>query len=381
MSLRGRLLCRTTGEEYPLEAPIWRSVSGGLLDLDFTPVFDPALIAGRKPTLWRYREALPIPSGATPVTFHEGFTPLLELNLGGHPVWIKQDHLFPSGSYKDRGATVMVSMIAHLGIRRVVEDSSGNAGCAVAAYCARAGIQCHVYVPASTSSGKLLQMEAYGAVVHRIQGSREDTAAAALAAAADAYYASHSWNPFFFHGTKTFAYEVVEQLGWRAPDTVVLPAGNGTLLLGSYLGFRELHACGLIDRLPRLIAVQASACAPIYRAFLAGESLVSPVDPGVTIAEGIAIAAPVRGAQILESVRETGGSIVAVTDEEIADAARMMGSCGFFLEPTAAATIAGLRQWLPKAGSHETVVSVFSGHGLKGSKPVGRQGGGVSRHT
>ena len=368
MSLPGRLICRATGEEYPPGTPIWRSESGGLLDLEFTPVFDPAFVAGRKPTLWRYREALPIPPEATPITFQEGFTPLLELNLDGHPVWIKQDHLFPSGSYKDRGAAVMVSMIAHLGIRRVVEDSSGNAGCAVAAYCARAGIQCDIYVPASTSAGKLLQMEAYGAAVHRIQGNREDTAAAALIAAEDAYYASHSWNPFFFQGTKTFAYEVVEQSGWRAPDIVVLPAGNGTLLLGSYIGFRELHACGLIDRVPRLIAVQASACAPIYRAFLAGDAVVSPVDPGVTIAEGIAIAAPVRGAQILESVRATGGSVVAVTDNAVADAARMMGSRGFFLESTAAATIAGLRRWLPQASPHETVVSVFSGHGLKGSK-------------
>lgn len=372
MSLPGRLVCRTTGEEYPLATPIWKSESGGLLDLEFTPVFDPALVANRKPTLWRYREVLPIPPEATPITFQEGFTPLLELTLDGHPVWIKQDHLFPSGSYKDRGAAVLVSMIAHLGIRRVVEDSSGNAGSAVAAYCARAGIQCDIYVPVSTSSGKLLQMEAYGAVVHRIQGSREDTAAAALVAAEDAYYASHSWNPFFFQGTKTFAYEVVEQLGWRAPDTVVLPAGNGTLLLGSYIGFRELHACGLIERLPRLIAVQASACAPIYQAFLAGDSVVPPVDPGATIAEGIAIAAPVRGAQILESVRATGGSVVAVTDKEVADAARIMGSCGFFLEPTAAATIAGLRQWLPKSSPHETVVSVFSGHGLKGSKAASR---------
>jgi threonine synthase len=372
LSLQGRLICRITGEEYPLDSPIWRSASGGLLDLEFTPVFDPAFVAGRRPTLWRYREALPVPPGATPITFQEGFTPLLELNLDGHPVWIKQDHLFPSGSYKDRGAAVMVSMIAHLGIRRVVEDSSGNAGGAVAAYCARAGIQCDIYVPATTSSGKLHQMEAYGAVVHRIQGTREDTAAAAFAAAEDAYYASHSWNPFFFHGTKTFAYEVVEQLGWRAPDTVVLPAGNGTLLIGSYIGFRELHACGLIDRVPRLIAVQASACAPIYQAFLAGDSLVSPVYPGATIAEGIAIAAPLRGSQILECVRETGGSVVAVSDEEVAEAARMMGLCGFFLEPTAAATIAGLRKWLPGTSSHETLVSVITGHGMKSSKAVSR---------
>jgi len=372
MSLQGRLICRITGEEYPLEAPIWRSASGGLLDLEFTPAFNRASVAGRKPTLWRYREALPIPPGATPVTFQEGFTPLLELNLDGHPVWIKQDHLFPSGSYKDRGAAVMVSMIVHLGIRRVVEDSSGNAGCAVAAYCARAGIQCDIYVPASTSSGKLHQLDAYGAVVHRIRGSREETAAAAFAAAEGTYYASHSWNPFFFQGTKTFAYEIVEQLGWRAPDTVVLPAGNGTLLVGSYIGFKELHASGLIDRLPRLIAVQASACAPVYQAFLAGDSLVSPVRPGATIAEGIAIAAPVRGSQILQCVRETGGSVVSVSDEEVAEAARMMGSGGFFLEPTAAATIAGLRRWLPKVGPHDTVVSVFTGHGLKGSKALSR---------
>ena len=220
-----QLVCTSCSSTYPLDAPIWRCTCGGLLDLQYEPLFDRAAIAARKPTLWRYREALPV---AAEITLDQGFTPLLEIEVGGRAVWIKQDQLFSSGSYKDRGAAVLISHVKALGLGAVVEDSSGNAGCAIACYCARAGIGCTVYVPASTSPAKVAQIEAYGATLCRVPGTRQDTADAVLAAAQTTYYASHSWNPFFFHGTKTFAYEVCEQLGWTAPDTVVLPAGNGT---------------------------------------------------------------------------------------------------------------------------------------------------------
>jgi threonine synthase len=283
---------------------------------------------------------------------------------------VKQDQLFASGSYKDRGASVLISKVADLGIREVVEDSSGNAGCAIAAYCARAGIECAIYVPLATSPGKVAQIEGYGAQVHRIPGSRENTARAVLAAAQTTYYASHSWNPFFFHGTKTFAFEVWEQLGWRAPDTVILPVGNGTLLLGAAIGFRELWDEGLIDALPKLVAVQAKACAPLAEAWRAGSGPEPPGDRGGTIAEGIAIAEPIRGRQVIEAVRESGGEFVTVDEAQIKVSLREMCSRGFYIEPTSAATTAGVKAYVSRAAPDEVIVSVLTGHGLKATEKM-----------
>ncbi len=267
--------------------------------------------------MWRYREVLPIDNDDNIVSFQEGFTPLLSIPFGRRTVLVKQDHLFPSGSYKDRGASVLLSKIKELRIDHVVEDSSGNAGAAVAAYCALASVTCDIFVPDDTSSGKLAQIESYGASLHRIAGTREDTAEAALQAAQNNYYASHSWNPYFFQGTKTFAYEVSEQLGWKAPDTIILPVGNGTLFLGTFIGFKELKNSGIIDTLPKLVGIQAAACAPILASFEGGSSSPSPIVPQKTLAEGIAIARPARGKQILQAVQETGGSIISVQEDEI----------------------------------------------------------------
>jgi threonine synthase len=361
-----QLICTTCRSNYPLDAPIWRCTCGGLLDLQFEPHLDVASLADRKPTLWRYREALPLLPGADVVSLDQGYTPLLEIEVAGRPVYVKQDQLFSTGSYKDRGAALLISHAKALGVRAVVEDSSGNAGCAIAAYCARAGIACTVYVPQSTSPAKLAQIEAYGATLCRVPGTRQDTADAVLAAAETTYYASHSWNPFFFHGTKSFAYEVVEQLGWTAPDMVVLPAGNGTLLLGAAIGFRELRALGLIERLPRLVAVQAGNCAPLYRAF---HGLPPMAQPSATVAAGIAIPQPIRGPQILAAVRESGGTILAVSEAEIARAHAATCRQGFYIEPTSAATVAGLAQYVQTASLGDLpsarIVSVYTGHGLK----------------
>src|SRR5512138_2172501 len=257
------LYCLRCSTQYSTGSPRWKCDCGGLLELHFEPVFDLEKIRSRQPGLWRYREALPVDRDEHIVSFDEGFTPLVPVRFGERQVLVKQDQLFPTGSYKDRGATVLISKIRELGIREVVEDSSGNAGCAVAAYCAAAAIDCHIYVPANTALGKLAQIQLYGARLNLIPGSREDTARAVLAAAETIYYASHSWNPYFFHGTKTWAFEVVEQLGWQAPDTVILPAGNGTLVIGAQLGFQELHQAGIITSLPRIVAVQSAACAPL----------------------------------------------------------------------------------------------------------------------
>ena len=359
-----RFVCRDCNHTYDVMVPRWRCDCGGLLDLDFTPALDPAEVAGRPATLWRYREALPVPEGAE-LTLGEGFTPMLEVEIGGRPVLVKQEQLFPTGSYKDRGAAVMMAMAAHIGVTDVVEDSSGNAGCAVSAFAAKAGIRCRIFVPADNSPGKLGQIELYGAELNPVPGSREATAKACMAAAKDRYYASHVYNPFFFHGTKTFAYEVAEQLGWRAPDTVVLPAGNGTLLLGAHIGFTELAALGLIERVPRLVAVQSARCAPLCAAFNAGADSLSAAPSEPTLAEGIAIALPMRGEQMLEAVRGTGGTCLAVSEEAILDAFRDMGRKGFCIEPTSAAVVAGAAEYARIAAPDEVIVTMFTGHGLK----------------
>lgn len=365
-----QLVCQTCHQTYGLNEPRWRCGCGGLLEIEFRAVFDREAIRQRPTTMWRYREALPLGPEAEVVTFGEGFTPLVPVDFGGRAVWVKQDQLFPTGSYKDRGAALLISKIKELGIREVVEDSSGNAGCAVAAYCAAAGITCHIYVPEDTAPGKLAQIQLYGAHLNLIPGSREDTARAVMAAAQQIYYASHSWNPFFFQGTKTWAFEVVEQLGWQAPDTVILPAGNGTLVIGAALGFGELVAAGIIQRIPRIVAVQSENCAPLAQVEREGLGAVPAIQKKDTLAEGIAIAAPVRGMQIVDAVRASGGRFVTVSEAEIVASLRALGRQGYYIEPTSAATTAGVAKYVAAAPRDERIVSVFTGHGLKATEKM-----------
>jgi len=370
--MQGRLTCQACGATYPLDARIWQCECEGLLDIEFESRFDLERIGSRPHTMWRYREAIPITDDTHIVSFGEGFTPLTRIDIEGKVVWFKQDHLFPSGSYKDRGASVLVSKLRELGISRVVEDSSGNAGASIAAYCASAGISCHIFVPKGTSAGKLTQVRLYGAELTEVPGSREDTAQATLKEAATTYYASHVWNPFFFHGTKTFAFEVCEQLGWRCPDTVILPVGNGTLLLGAYFGFMELLRAGITEQLPRLVAVQAENCAPLHRAFTESLEAIPRIDTSETLAEGIAIADPIRGRQIVRAVLDSNGSFLTVSETEMLQTLRMMCAKGFYIEPTSAAAVAGVRRYLGHADDRETIVSVLTGHGLKATEKMAR---------
>jgi len=327
-------------------------------------------IQQRKPDLWRYQEALPSIDSFNRVSFSEGYTPLIPVKFHNRQVLIKQEHLFQTGSYKDRGAALLISWAKELGIRHVVEDSSGNSGCAIAAYSARAGIKCDIYVPDSTSPGKLIQIRSYGANLHLIPGSREDTARAVLEAAQSTYYASHSWNPFFFQGTKTFAYEIWQQLDFQAPQALILPAGNGTLILGAWLGFKDLLNAGMISHMPRLFAVQAENCAPLYHGFLQGLKTPVTVQPVPTLAEGIAIAEPVRGSQIIQAVTETGGDFQAVTEQQIRQSITEMHAQGFYIEPTSAAITAAIPQIIERHPEIEIWVSAFTGHGLKSTEKL-----------
>lgn len=349
------LLCSACGRDSDPASLTWRCPCGGLLDLAvFEARFPLESVRARPPTLWRYREALPFTpeyGGWQAVTMGEGFTPLIPLSPATPGVLLKVEYQMPTLSFKDRGAAVLVAKARELGVKRMIADSSGNAGTAIAAYAARAGIACDVYVPASASTKKLRQIAAHGAAVYAIPGSREDTAAAAIAAVEreQVFYASHVYQPFFFQGTKTYAYEIWEQLGCRAPDVLVLPVGNGTLVLGAYYGFKDLLRAGLIERLPRILAIQAEGCAPLAQAFARGEEVAAPVVNTGTEAEGIAIAAPARSRQILAAVRETRGLIITVSDAAIAAARDHLARRGFYVEPTAAAPYAGLVEYIARS--------------------------------
>ncbi len=362
---QGKLVCSSCRATYPLSEPLWRCACGSPLDIDFQPVFDLKYMRQRQPGLWRYRQAIPLEDDSHIVSLGETVTPLVEIECGGRRIQVKQEQLSPSGSFKDRGAAVLISKARELGIAEVIEDSSGNAGCAIAAYCARAHIACRIYVPDNAPAAKLNQMAAYGAELRRVSGSRQEVAAAALVAARNSYYASHCWNPFFFQGTKTFAYRLCEQLGWRAPDILILPVGNGTLLLGAWLGFNELLQAGRISRLPRLVAVQAAACAPLAEAWKRDLADVPPVVPGPSAAGGIAIARPLRGRQILEAIRRSRGEVLSVSEEEIGAAGQWCGRRGFYIEPTAAATVAGVLACVGRISEGEVLAAAFTGHGLK----------------
>lgn len=368
MSESNVFVCAACERPHPLDTRDWRCACGGLFDLQTWPPFDATQIDKTQPGLWRYRRLLPVDPAWEPVTLGEGNTPLIPVEWEGQSLHFKLESLSPTGSFKDRGATVLVTALRGMGIQRAVEDSSGNAGASLAAYAARAGITCEICVPNTAAGPKMGQIGAYGAKVVQIKGKRAYAALAAWAAAAHgAYYASHVYNPYFLAGTETMAYELWEQLGHRAPAALVLPVGSGTLLLGAHRGFQRLYRAGLIGRQPRMLAVQAAACGPVYQAFHEGWDTVEPVTSGPTAASGIAVGQPARGAQILEAVRASNGTVVTVMEEEIEQARNRLACQGFFVEQTSAVSVAALarlREQLPTL-AEEPIIVPLTGHGLK----------------
>lgn len=324
----------------------------------------------RDRTIWRYREAYGLPSGTEPVSLGEGMTPLLERDVGGRAVRLKLDYLQPSGSFKDRGASVLVSLALRIGVRDLVEDSSGNAGAAVSAYSAAAGIRCRIYAPAYTPEGKLVQSRLYGAEVVRVPGERQAASDAVLAAAAESYYASHLWNPFFIQGHMSAAFELWEQFGRGVPPAVVVPLGSGGYLEGVHKGFRLLREAGYSDRLPRLFGIQAVACEPLHRAFEAGLPNFLPVETRPGVAEGIAVSRPPRAPEVLAAIRESGGRTLSVPEGEILAAHRVLLGMGLYTEPTSAAALAGWMRMPPD--EREGAVVLLSGHGLKESEKLAK---------
>jgi threonine synthase len=287
-----------------------------------------------------YREAMALGGSVEPITLGEGFTPIVSKEIGGVPARFKLEYLMPTGSFKDRGASVVISQLAASGTTRAYEDSSGNAGIAMAAYAAHAGISMDVLVPEDAPPAKLFAIEAHGGRLIRIAGGRGAVAAEAIRrAASGGAYASHVWSPYFIEGTKTFSFEIWEQTE-RIPPRIFMPVGNGTLLLGAFNGFAQLREWGLIQAVPRLMGVQTVAFSP----FLDRDETAAP--PRATIADGIRIASPPRERRVREAISRSDGGFLAVDDGEITDARDALGMAGLDVEPTSAVALAGARRWL-----------------------------------
>ncbi|MDQ0297611.1 threonine synthase [Salibacterium salarium] len=355
-----------SGEEYTPDLRQWKPKAGLFMMKSYPVEFPVERIIKRQATMWRYEEALPITKEESSISLGEGMTPLIILDHKKPNFLVKMDYLMPTGSFKDRGAAILIAKAKEMGAPSVIADSSGNAGTSIAAYCARTNIECHVYTPSSTSEKKLAQIKAHGAQLHLISGTREETTIAAKEAVEKegVFYASHVYNPYFYEGTKTFAFEIWEQLNFAAPDTLILPVGNGTLLLGAYIGFNDLKRAGAIQKIPKIIGVQSEYCAPIETAFREDTS-VSSVENKGTKAEGIAIGYPARGDQIIEAVKNTNGTIITAPENQIDRAKKNLEHKGFYVEPTTAATYAAYKNYEENIADTETVVMSLCGTGLK----------------
>ncbi len=360
-----------TGATYPLDQPRW-------CGRDHAPLLLTALAGLRRGeidtstrSLWRYRAAFPMQVD-DPITMGEGCTPLVRRMVHGAPALLKCEWFMPTGSFKDRGASVMLSLLRAQGIRAVLEDSSGNGGAAVSAYAAAGGMQATIMAPDSTSPAKTVQMRAHGASVVLIPGSRQATADAAVRRSESIFYASHNWQPFFLHGTKTLAYELWEDLGFRAPDNIITPCGAGSNVLGCEIGFSELLRAGEIGSMPRIFAAQPANCGPIAAAFIAGSDRPVATEVKPTIAEGTAIAQPVRLAEVLGALRETAGGAVMLSEAEIGEATMDLARIGIYVEPTSAQAAAAFAKLLA-AGTitaEQTTVLVLTGSGLKATPRI-----------
>jgi threonine synthase len=351
-----------SGRTWPLAEPRW--CGDGQAPLLLTPrtgISRDEIATGTR-SIWRYAAAFPwMPQ--RPISMGEGCTPLVERALPGGTAQLKCEWFMPTGSFKDRGASVMLSLLRDQGIAAVLEDSSGNGGAAVSAYAAAGGMAATIFVPASTSPAKTVQSRAAGATIELIPGSRQDCADAALAKSAELFYASHNWQPYFLEGTKTLAYELWEDLGFRAPDNVIVPCGAGSNVLGCWLGFSELLRAGQIAKLPRIFAAQPAHCGPIARA-----ALGLPAEAAQpTIAEGTAIAQPIRLPECLTALRESEGGAVLLSEEEIAQASLALARGGVYVEPTCAQAAAAFSRLIAEGRitARETTVVVLTGTGLK----------------
>lgn len=371
-----RLRCIECREVYEGEE-VYTCGCGGLLeafeDIEKLGV-EKATFASRPPGVWRYRELLPVMEGARIISLGEGGTPLhrassLASELGMRELYVKNEGANPTGSFKDRGMTVGVTRALSLGSKAVGCASTGNTSASLAAYAAKAGIRCVVLLPrGKIALGKLAQAILHGAVVVGVKGNF-DVALKLIRRASEGFniYLLNSLNPWRLEGQKTEGYEIAEQLGYEAPDVVVVPMGNCGNISAIWKGFKEFHEAGFIGELPRMMGIQAEGASPVVEAYKKG-GRVSPLKNPETIATAIRIGAPVNAPKALRAIKESRGCAEAVSDGEIIDAQKLLARTeGIGVEPASAASIAGLRKLLSLGvvEEDERVVCVTTGHALK----------------
>lgn len=358
-------ICSKCGKRVLASTRVYHCECGGLWQLDYQPPkFDPAQVDKGEWSQNRYRQFMAMEDDSwKDVSLGEGMTPIVHFE---DDVLFKLDYCMPTLSFKDRGATTLVAHCKSIGVDHVVEDSSGNAGNAIAAYCSRAGIACEIFVPEGTSAKKIQMIRSHGAKVHIVPGNRDHCADLCRKRVKEEgfYYASHVYNPFFFEGTKTYIYEVFEQVH-RIPKYILLPVGNGTLFLGVMKGLEHLLESGCIDHMPQIIGVQSEHCDPIYKAVKAQAEEVEEVQSGPTLAEGIAIGKPMRGHEILGYARKYGVRFVHAPEKEIAGSMAQFAKQGIYCEPTAAANYAGYREYCRLYGRTHDCLIPMCGSGLK----------------
>lgn len=375
------LECLECNRRYDLDEVVYTCPHcNGLLDVRYDyetmkeKISKTKLGAKKTHSIWRFSEFLPIDADQA-ITLGEGLTPLIKARslmyiTGFKNVYLKFEFLCPTGSFKDRGSSVLISKAKGLGAETVTIDSSGNAASSISSYAAKAGLHCFVFVPSYASVGKMIQIMANGATVFAVEGTRKDTYETAKKAYQDFgwYYCGFQTNPFASEGLKTVAYEICEQFNWNPPDRIVIPVGTGGNLVGCWKGVKELHEMGWISKDPSLVCIQPEGCAPIAKAHKGKMRDVSPVEKPETVAEGLMIGYPFKGRLALKALEKTEGLAETVSDAEIINAMKLLAKKeGVFVEPSGAASVAGMLKLIEegKMCKDETIVCLLTGSGLK----------------
>lgn len=371
--------CVKCGKIYEATPNLTNCQCGGILDIIYdydyikTVLTKEKLAARRDNSMWRYRELLPVEEDTPNTPLRVGWSPLYEADilakqLGIKKLYVKDDGINPTASLKDRASAMAVAKAREAGAKVIACSSTGNAASSLAGNAAAAGLKTYIFVPSRAPKGKVAQLMTFGATVISVQGSYEETFELSKQAIDKWgwYNRNAAINPYLLEGKKTVTLEILEQLGWQVPDYIALSVGDGCTIAGAWKGLKDLYAAGLIDRLPRLISVQAEGCCPLNRAIQTGEPW-SPMEEN-TLADSIAVGVPRNADKALMAIRESQGVAVNVSDGEILAAMRLLGrTCGVFGEPAGVTGTAGVKKALELGliDPASTVVSVVTGNGLK----------------
>ena len=371
--------CVKCGKTYEAVPDLTNCECGGILDIVYdydyikTQLTKEKLAARRDMTMWRYRELLPIEETTENTPLRVGNSPLYEEprlaeELGLGRLWVKDDGQNPTASLKDRASAMAVAKAREAGAKVIACSSTGNAASSLAGNAAAAGLKTYIFVPSRAPKGKVAQLMTFGATVISVEGSYEDTFELSKAAIDrwGWYNRNAAINPYLSEGKKTVSLEIAEQLNWQMPDYLAISVGDGCTIAGVWKGLKDLHAIGFIDRLPRLISVQAEGCCPLNRAIAEGKPW-HPMEEN-TLADSIAVGVPRNADKALMAIRESNGIVVNVSDAEIMAAQKLLGrTCGVFGEPAGVTGTAGVKKLCEQGvlGKNATVVSVVTGNGLK----------------